>query len=143
MAVDKRFKTKIDSFCLLDILLYLTTGVSLILFPFFIQPWIEKRRSWSDTKLPFNLMRIAVVSALLLSGTIEAISDGHLPVSGYFVLLGILVGILVYYGITHRNEVSKKMRKAYFSSLVGFTYSLSATGLLMFWLAPFFPNIVL
>lgn len=88
-------------------------------------------------------MRIAVGSALVLGGTIEAISDGLLPVSAYIIILPILVGILLYYGITNRTKVSQRMRKSYYSNLVGFTYSLLATGFLMFWFAPFFPNVIL
>ncbi|MEW6044023.1 MAG: hypothetical protein AB1608_07140 [Thermoproteota archaeon] len=125
----------------MEILAYLAMPVSLILFSFMIQPSIERR--WPDTNLPINLMRIAVGSAIILIGTIEAIADGRLAVSGYFIILGILVGILIYYGITHRHEVSQRMRRAYYGGLVGFTYCLSATGVLMFWFAPFFPKIVL
>jgi hypothetical protein len=106
-----------------------------------IQPWIDKR--WPDAKLSINLMRIAVGSVPALVLSIEAIADGRLAVSAYFIILGILVSILVYYGLTHRQEVSQRMRKAYLSNLVFLSYCLSATGFLMFLFAPFFPNVVL
>jgi len=125
----------------LNVLIHLATAVALISFSFMIQPWIE--RKWNDIRLSINLMRIGVGSALVLSATIEAISSGNLPVSGYFVTLGTLVSVLIYYGITHRNEVPQKMRRSYYNGLIGFTYTLSATGLLMFWYSPFFPNVVL
>jgi len=123
-------------------LVSLATGISLILFPFIIQPWIERR--WGeDTKLPINQMIIAVGSALVLSEVIDIIAGGVLPVSTYFIVLASLIGIFLYYGFTHRNEVSQRMRKAYLNGLISFTFVLSATGVLIFIAAPLFPNVIL
>ncbi len=125
----------------MNYLIYLGITISYILFSSIIQPRIEIK--WPDTKLPINLMGIAVASALALAGIIEIISDGVLPVSSYFIILSILVGILLCYGITNRTKVSQRMRKSYYSNLVGLSYSLLATGFLMFWFAPLFPNVIL
>lgn len=121
--------------------IYITTALVLILFSSSIQPWLNRR--YPEGRLPIHLMVVAVASALVLVGTIDAVAEGILPAAGFFVILSTIVAYFLYYGITHRHEVAQNMRRTYYRLLVSYSYVFVVSGVLMFVFLPFMPNIIL
>jgi len=126
---------------IVDELGYLVIGAVLILFTIMVKPWIDKKYPLGIH--PINMMVFAVGIALVLVGIIDAISIGEIPVSVFFIILPIMLGSFLYYGLNHRKEVTGKMRRTYAGMLAGYSYVFIASGLLMFWFAPSMPKIIL
>jgi hypothetical protein len=124
-----------------DELGYLVTGAVLVLFTILIKSWIDKKYPMGIH--PINMMVFAVGIALVLVGIIDAIAIGEIPVSVFFIILPIMLGSFMCYGLKHRKEVVGKMRRTYAGLLAGYSYVFIASGLLMFWFAPFMPKIIL
>ena len=124
-----------------SVYLIIPVSIVLLIFKFQIKQIVE--RKYPESHLPINLMEMAVTITLILVGSISAVSSGILPVASFYIVLPILGIFFVCYGITHRNEVAQKMRRAYYNALIGYSYLFAASGVAMFWLLPFMPKIVL
>ena|SRR5437867_9391686 len=117
-------------------------AVILFFFGYEIRPWIVTKHP--ENRYFVDLVVIAVTITTILIPLISLIASGTVVIGSYFIVLPMLTGYLIYYGFfKHRNELRGKSRNVLIGFSAIYAYIFIASGVLMFWLAPFMSNIKL
>lgn len=116
-------------------------AIILFFFGFEFRPWIVTKHP--ETRHLVDLIVMAVTITTILIPLISLIAGGEIAVGSYFIVLYILLGYLIYYGLKHGKELKGKSRRMWVGFLVIYAYIFIASGVLMFLFAPFMPNVKL
>lgn len=116
-------------------------AIILFFFGYEFRPWIVTK--YPEHRHLVDLMVMAVTITTILIPLISLIASGTVFIGSYFIVLPVLTGYLIYYGIKHGKELKGKSRKVFVGLSSIYAYIFIVSGVLMIWLAPFMSNIKL
>ena len=116
-------------------------AIILFFFGFEIRPWIVAKHP--EHRHFVDLMGMAVTITTILIQLISLITSGTVVIGSYFIVVTMLTGYLIYYGLKHKKELNEKSRKIFFGFLSMYAYIFIVSCVLMAWFAPFMSNIKL
>lgn len=122
-------------------IILLVIALILFFFGYEISPRIATKNL--ERKHLVELMFMAVTITTILIPLISLIASGTIAIGMYFLVVPILTGYLIYYGIKHGRELQGKSRKTLIGFSLIYAYIFVASGYLMALFGPFMPNIKL
>ena len=116
-------------------------AIILFFFGYEIRPWIVANRP--ENRHLIDLIVIAVTITTILIPLISLIASGTFFVGSYFIVSIGLTVYMIYYVVKHVKELKGKSRKILVVLLAIYAYIFIASSVLMYYFAPFMPNIKL